>query len=715
MKDFRWYFNRLRAMSVSEVRWRLEQKKIEKTERKTFEKQETSVTDRVFYAGMEALVFHEERLPISEANYFHECIRSGNQTDPFNGKEIIVSDSIPLLGNYCYAIYKKDWHAGFQTDQKWPLEFSYDLNYKQQDEIGDARTNWELNRHFQFALLACDYYQTGDIKYITELLDLFSDWNEKNPFLYGISWTSVMEVAIRNINWIYTLGFLKCMIKDRDEKKGLNVGEKGDDGNGIKQENNEEITEPMMERLTELCDRLRIGIINMTCYVCAHYSRYSSANNHVIVEAAAMGLAGIVMDCRDWLETACNILRVEITRQNYEDGVNKEVSLHYQSFFMEAVGLLILAMQKNNRSVPQNWRNILVKMSRYVADCQGDHGETIVFGDDDEGKILDLQGDISKRDHYQYVLQMMSLILPERYVEEISDLTLLRIASLGQIQKISGKPYYHNRKSICYPEGGVSILRSEDGRVLIGIDHGPLGFGTIAAHGHADALSFQMYLDGEPVFADAGTYIYHVDLESRNDFRKTENHNTVVIDGQDQSEMLGAFLWGKRAETKLLAHNLLIGNQDDREICDVMVPNKREETRLFVEAEHDGYAPAVHRRRFEFDGGKDLEILDSFIHIKEGAELQLNFLLGRQFQISRCYTESGKIKFQMYSFVESSCKREVRIVVELYGDKTKEKELSAVINKAKISSSYGIYEETQLIHIVFEYANDLEILTTVEW
>ena len=99
------------------------------------------------------------------------------------------------------------------------------------------------------------------------------------------------------------------------------------------------------------------------------------------------------------------------------------------------------------------------------------------------------------------------------------------------------KSLYQVPLDACYKCGGNTILRSRDHRILIGIDHAALGFGTIAAHGHADALSFQMYVNGLPVFIDPGTYIYHCDIESRNAYRKTENHNTVCINGRDQSEM----------------------------------------------------------------------------------------------------------------------------------------------------------------------------------
>ena len=127
----------------------------------------------------------------------------------WDNKTFSLGTEIPLLGGYHYETYKKRWNAGFQTENNWPEQFSYGMEYKQRDDIGDARTNWELNRHFQFALLAKVYYVSGDKKVLLEFENLFNDWNQKNPFLWGISWTSVMEIAIRCSNWCYAWCFLK--------------------------------------------------------------------------------------------------------------------------------------------------------------------------------------------------------------------------------------------------------------------------------------------------------------------------------------------------------------------------------------------------------------------------------------------------------------------------------------------------------------------------
>lgn len=685
MTELGWYVRRLRAMSGQEILWRIDQKRIEKEERKAFCGKNRRITSEIFRQDGRGLLFHVERLACDGDN--HEG-----------------GSAISLPGGFAYATYKKQWHAGFQTDRTWPKTFSYDLEYKQRDEIGDARTNWELNRHFQFAMLAYRYVQTGDEADLTELVDLFDDWNKENPFLTGISWTSVMEVAIRDINWIYTLGFLTMALERTDNKKAE------------------------QELVCRLCEELQNGISNMTDYIVMHHSRYSSANNHLIVEATAMGLAGIVMDCDAWYEKAFTILQYEMERQNYRDGVNKEVSLHYQSFFMEAMGLLVLTMQKNGIRIPQFWRNMLTRMSRYLADCQGDYGETIVFGDDDEGKILDLCG---HENHYGYVLQLMSVILPERYVEDIEDKTVLALLSKRQREALQEKPYYKRSGSVCYEEGGISLLRSRDKKALIGIDHGELGFGSIAAHGHADALSFQMFLEGEAVFADAGTYLYHMDLESRHAFRRTENHNTVTVGGKDQSQMLGAFLWGKRARTKLYGHNLPLPEEEGGENKEKERPGsttcedgKRRVGILYVDAAHDGYAPLIHRRRYEYDGGRRLRIVDRLAEPEKETAFAIHFLLGEKCEVEKADGNSFIIKV----LTKAQKERTVRIWCEIRdgnsrsaavkksgGVTCRRQTIGSVIKDARLSPAYGICRETKKLVFAGSTDREVTVVTKIEW
>lgn len=622
MADIAWLMRRLKAMSIPEIAWRLSQKQIQKSEEKRFRSSKCSVVDELFDTKLEGLNLDADKMHLN-----------------FENEDYSLAHSIPLLGGYDYEKYKKAWSAGFQTENEWPDTFSYSLEYRQRDDIGDARANWELNRHFQFALLAKDYYITGDRKYLDELTTLFKDWNQKNPFLWGISWTSVMEVAIRCSNWCYTYCFLA---KSKDVP-------------------------------AETLVQLQTGILNMTAYTENHYSRYSSANNHLIVEAYAIGQSGVLFENLKWIDLAVSILTREFPLQNYSDGINKELSLHYQSFYMEAVGLLMRLLKKNGISVPESWYAWLSKMSEYLATCIGKHGKVVEFGDNDEGKILDLSGGFN---HYKYVLGLMSCLLEKEYTdvgeccENLKWLFTEKERTAG-----SKKDKYTPKQSACYKEGGNTILRSDDGRVLIGIDHAALGFGSIAAHGHADALSFQMYLDGQPIFVDPGTYIYHCDLENRNAFRRTENHNTVCINGKDQSEMLGAFLWGKRAECQLDGYEEDAGN-------------------VKIKANHNGYSPEIHTRTYTFNHKDELIIFDE---ITTDTKVVANFILAPEVNVVLSENQVHISAENENVVMKISCKKEysIRIVAKPY------------------SRRYGVYETTKCISIATS-ANKLEVEIKIE-
>jgi Heparinase II/III-like protein len=115
-------------------------------------------------------------------------------------------------------------------------------------------------------------------------------------------------------------------------------------------------------------------------------------------------------------------------------------------------------------------------------------------------------------------------------------------------------------------------------------DAGPLGYLSIAAHGHADALAFTLSAAGRPLLVDPGTYAYHTERDWRDHFRGTAAHNTVCVDGLDQSEIGGNFMWLRKAQATL--HEVRLDPSGD-----------------VWDASHDGYArlpdPVRHRRRIE--------------------------------------------------------------------------------------------------------------------
>lgn len=107
-----------------------------------------------------------------------------------------------------------------------------------------------------------------------------------------------------------------------------------------------------------------------------------------------------------------------------------------------------------------------------------------------------------------------------------------------------------------FPDGGYYVMGARfdtPGEVRLTADAGPLGYLGIAAHGHADALALTLSVAGQTVLVDPGTYAYHTQKQWRDYFRGTSAHNTVRIDGRDQSESGGNFLWLRKAQSQCLA------------------------------------------------------------------------------------------------------------------------------------------------------------------
>ena len=73
-----------------------------------------------------------------------------------------------------------------------------------------------------------------------------------------------------------------------------------------------------------------------------------------------------------------------------------------------------------------------------------------------------------------------------------------------------------------FPTGGYSVIRGKgEAPAVLTFDHGPVGYLSIAAHGHADTLAVWLSIGNQPIFVDAGTYRYHSRRVLRDAFRHT--------------------------------------------------------------------------------------------------------------------------------------------------------------------------------------------------
>jgi len=108
------------------------------------------------------------------------------------------------------------------------------------------------------------------------------------------------------------------------------------------------------------------------------------------------------------------------------------------------------------------------------------------------------------------------------------------------------------------------------------IDIGDIGAEYIAGHAHADTFNFELRINNKPFIVDTGLSTYET-CNRRDKERSTQAHNTVEIDGRNQSDVWGGFRVANRAR-----------------VIDIKEGNN------FIEATHNGYGKVLHSRKWIF-------------------------------------------------------------------------------------------------------------------
>jgi hypothetical protein len=270
-----------------------------------------------------------------------------------------------------------------------------------------------------------------------------------------------------------------------------------------------------------------------------------------------------------WRRVGYATLEREALRQFYPDGVNAEQAFGYLPFVWEFY-LHAYRLQP----MPDAVRERLAKSIEFVRNVMDASGYVPQVGDEDDGTVVPLWS--AAADRHRVVGRALAQVLGCEPPPAYSD------ADDALAQWLMGEtPPAGSRliESRLYPDGGYAVLHSARWQALF--DAGPLGLGSLAAHGHADALAIWASLDGKRLLIDAGTYAYHEDPAWRDHFRSTPAHNTLTLDGKNQSEIQGPFLWGRKARSRFVAHDLREG---------------------WVEGETEAYLPDTITRRVQLTG-----------------------------------------------------------------------------------------------------------------
>jgi hypothetical protein len=563
MQALGWYINRLKQMPLGEVVYRLKR----------------AVGEQAQLCGLGAALRVPPPTDPSEPIHWLDAPPEVNTETYTQAADRVIAGQISLFALKDVSLgYIPSWNKDIRTGIEAPLLFGKKVDYRDKRLVGDIKYLWEPNRHLQLVTLAQAYKLTGGAEYLTALRDKLESWFVQCPYLQGPNWSSSLELGIRLINWAFTwqlIGGVTCVVFE-DQKGRI------------------------------FRDRWLTSVYQHAHFVAGHLSRFSSANNHLVGELTGLFVAGCIWplwkDADVWRVQGFEALTHEAILQNCADGVNREQAIYYQHYVMDFLLIAALVGKAVGITFPPDYWARLEAMMDFMASIMDVSGNIPMIGDADDGCAVRLS---QERDFcpYRSLLATGAVLFnrPDLKAKSggLDDKTKWLLGEQAQV-------YYGLEKKRTLPvrcafhEGGYYILGTgfeTQSEVRLVVDAGPLGYPSIAAHGHADALAFTLAIGGREFLIDPGTYAYHTQPKWRDYFRGTAAHNTVRIDGLDQSVSGGNFMWIRHARAQ----------------CEAW--SSDEHMDLF-RGSHDGYVrlpdPVTHRREIRFEKlTRRIEIVDT--------------------------------------------------------------------------------------------------------
>jgi hypothetical protein len=533
--------------------------------------------------------------------------------------ERICDHRFDLLGyeNLDYGA-EIDWHLDAVHGKHAPKIPGFKIPYLDYKQVGDAKITWELNRHQHFVTLAKAYLISGDERFAAEVVAQWERWWKENPYPIGINWASALEAAFRVQSWIWTFFLLQRF--------------------------------PLFT--AEIGKRWSARLWLSGRHIENNLSTYFSPNTHLLGEGLALFSLGVLFpspSAERWRQQGWAILTREAGRQVRDDGFYFEQSTYYHVYALDIFLHARILAELNGITAPEEFEKTLERMLDSLFFLSR-AGIPHMFGDDDGGRLFDGRRNRSihmldplatgATIYHRGDFKSVAKTLPEETI------WLLGPKGAAEFDRLVCKE--PNSESMAMAGSGSYLMLDAAAKQQFLIDAGPSGAES-GGHGHADALSVSLIRDGHVLLRDSGTFEYVGSGRERSNFRGSGAHNTLRIDGRDQSKMAGPFSWGSFPAVQV--ERWINGKRFD-----------------FFEGSHDGYSrpgsTVVHRRQV-FHPRDDLWAVRDVIEGDGEHEMEIAWHIGSGLApeaTSECCFSSGDQKLEILTAKSAGWSRTVHEV-----------------------------------------------------
>jgi uncharacterized heparinase superfamily protein len=268
---------------------------------------------------------------------------------------------------------------------------------------------------------------------------------------------------------------------------------------------------------------------------------YHLLGNHLLANAKALVFAGLYFtgpEAESWLKVGLDIYESQFAEQILADGGHYELSPMYHALILGDLLDIWNLTQTAASAAPHAQQQIAAWFARIQS--------------------------------MRRWLQVMTH--PDGGFAFFNDTTLDHVASTSQLEAYAQHLVF---APVTIAESGLlelpqsGFVRAMSGSAVLITDIGRIGPDEIPGHAHADTLSYELSLFGQRALVNSGISCYGNSAERLRQ-RGTLAHNTVIVDGQDSSEVWGGFRVARRARPQ----QINVQTSGDQ---------------LVIQAAHDGY------------------------------------------------------------------------------------------------------------------------------
>ncbi len=405
-----------------------------------------------------------------------------------------------------------DWHTHPVTGHVYDKDLHWSLIQDLDPIAGDIKYVWEKARFsFVYDIIRYDYH-SGE-NHGEWVISQIESWIDANPLNKGPHYRCSQEISLRILNWIFVLNFYKyseCITEERWQK----------------------IHNAIYRQIQHVYHNI-------------DFSRIAVRNNHAITECLALYLVGMLFPFypnanvmkskgKAWLEK-------EVAYQIYNDGTYLQFSMNYHRVALQLLSWAMRLAELNKEYFSSTFYSRVRRSLRFLHTCQDSTTGALPNYGNNDGAWFFPFSDTDFRD-YRPLLNTLSCILDKKTLyPEIGPWTE-DVAWYGfDVRRRERSNFTPKPRSYfeieAFKKGGYYVYKETDSVTF-------LRCGAYKDRpGQADNLHLDLWVKGENILRDAGSYLYNTDEATIRYFAGTRGHNTVMLGNHDQMLKGPRFIW----------------------------------------------------------------------------------------------------------------------------------------------------------------------------